>query len=173
MFSGSLSRLNRMFYSIRGQEPPADRNSRSDPNLNNAFLSAQNGKVGIYGSDKSDASRAARVFSSRYDASQTLSLHIADNTHQMALVGSNGLLELVDVVNPTADTIPQGQAMEWSTFVIDGQGKITIKDGADIPTRQWVAYEIGNGDYGVGLYDGVTVPQSRQFQNITILARNI
>lgn len=60
--------------------------------------------------------------------------------------------------------------MEWSTFVIDGQGNVNINDGADIPTRRWVAFTNTDGSVGVGLYDGVTVPQTRALQNVTLIA---
>jgi hypothetical protein len=60
--------------------------------------------------------------------------------------------------------------MEWSTFVIDSSGNLNVKDGADIPTRRWVAYENGDGSYGVALYDGVTLPQTKTFTNISIVA---
>jgi hypothetical protein len=122
--------------------------------LNGLFLSARGGKVGLFDGERNDVGRAAKIFSSQYSPAQTFSLHIADDSHQIALQGSNGLLELVDVVNPTGDSIPQGQAMEWSTFVIGSDGAISIKDGADIPTRHWVAYENSDGSYSVALYDG-------------------
>lgn len=60
--------------------------------------------------------------------------------------------------------------MEWSTFVIDAQGNLNVKDGQDIPTRRWVSYANADGTYGVGLYDGVTVPQEKQLGNLTIVA---
>jgi len=138
--------------------------------LSNQYLSSKNGKVGLFSGAKESASTAAKVFTTNYDAAQTLSLHIGDETHQIALSGSNGLLELVDVVNPTAESIPQGQNMEWSTFVIDQSGNVNVKDGADIPTRRWVTFENTDGSYGVALYDGVTVPQSRALANITLIA---
>jgi hypothetical protein len=110
------------------------------------------------------------VLATPYDPSKTLALSISDPSHQIALAGSNGLLELVEVVNPTGESIPQGQSMEWSTFVIDSNGNLNVKDGADIPTRRWVAYENSDGSYGVGLYDGVTLPQTKTFVNISIVA---
>jgi hypothetical protein len=60
--------------------------------------------------------------------------------------------------------------MEWSTFVIDGTGNVGVKDGADIPTRRWVAFTNTDGSVGVGLYDGVTMPQPRALQNVTLVA---
>jgi len=133
--------------------------------LNNQGLSSKNGKVGIF-----RGASAAKILTSQYDAAKTLSLHIGDESHQIALSGSNGLLELVDVVNPTGESIPQGQSMEWSTFVIDPQGNVNVKDGADIPTRRWVAFANTDGSYGIALYDGVTVPQTKQLQNVTLIA---
>jgi len=138
--------------------------------LNGLFLSAKNGKVGLFDGDKTNANKAAKVFTTQYATAATVSLHIADDSHQIALAGSNGLLELVDVINPTAQSIPRGQAMEWSTFVIGKDGSISIKDGAEIPTRRWVTFENTDGSFGVALYDGVTVPQARALSNITLTA---
>jgi len=138
--------------------------------LSNQFLSSKNGKVGLFRGARESANTAAKVLATPYDPAKTLSLHIGDESHQIALSGSKGLLELVDVVNPTGDSIPQGQSMEWSTFVIDGQGNLNVKDGANIPTRRWVTFENTDGSYGVALYDGVTVPQPRALANISIVA---
>jgi len=138
--------------------------------VSNQFLSSKGGKVGLFPGAKESANTAAKVLATPYEAAQTLALSIGDPSHQIALAGSNGLLELVEVVNPTGDSIPQGQSMEWSTFVIDSSGNLNVKDGADIPTRRWVAFENSDGSSGVGLYDGVTLPQTKTFANISIVA---
>jgi len=133
--------------------------------FNNKALSAKGGKVGIF-----PGAPPAKITSSSYDAAKTLSLHVNAEDHQLALAGKNGLLELVDVINPTGESIPQGQSMEWSTFVIDAQGNLGVKDGNEVPTRRWVAFTNTDGSIGVGLYDGVTLPQARALQNITLIA---
>jgi len=138
--------------------------------LSNQFLSSKGGKVGLFPGAKESANTAAKVLATPYEAAQTLALSIGDPSNQIALAGSNGLLELVEVVNPTGDSIQQGQSMEWSTFVIDSSGNLNVKDGADIPTRRWVAYQNADGSSGVGLYDGVTLPQTKTFVNISIVA---
>ncbi|QDS76693.1 hypothetical protein FKW77_000618 [Venturia effusa] len=138
--------------------------SSAEP-LNNKILSTKGGKVGIF-----PGGLGLKVSSSAYASSNTLSLHPGAEDHQLALVGSKGLLELVDVVNPRAESIPHGQSMEWSTFVIDGQGNVGVKDGADIPSRRWVAFTNADGSHGIGLYDGFTVPPPKQFQNVTLVA---
>jgi len=63
-----------------------------------------------------------------------------------------------DWVGPTADQIPKDAPTEWSIFKIGpgyGGGALLVKDGQDVPTRQWVTYrdEDGSGDR-VGLWDG-------------------
>lgn len=125
--------------------------------LNGLFLSARGGKVGLFEGDRNDAGKAAKIFTSAYQPTQTYSMHIADDSHQIALQGTNGLLELVDLVNPSTDNIPQGGVTEWSTFLIGSDGAVTIKDGADIPSRRWVAYENSDGSYTVALYDGMAL----------------
>ena len=72
----------------------------------------------------------------------------------MCLLGSGGVLQLVDRVEPKATDVPSGQVMEWSTFVIDGQGRLSVSDGIDHPLRHWIAWDKGDGSYAVGLYDG-------------------
>lgn len=138
---------------------------RTDDKLNNKSLSSNGGKVGIF-----PGGPAVQFSSSQYTGANTLSLHPGAEDHQLALSGSKGLLELVDVINPTGEKIPPGQSMEWSTFVIDAQGNVNVKDGADIPTRRWVAYTNTDGSYGVGLYDGFTVPPPKKFSNVTLIA---
>jgi hypothetical protein len=94
---------------------------------------------------------------------------VTDETHQIALRGGNGLLELVDVVGPTGDSIPKGQMMEWSTFVVDGKGQLAVKDGADIPSREWVVYG-SPGAMTVALYDGFTKVEGKSLGKVTVLA---
>jgi hypothetical protein len=117
--------------------------------LNDQKLSVTTGgKIGVY-----PRGRAAVFWSSQYTASKTLSFHVTNPEHQIALRGAKGVLALVDVTNPNTDSVPKGQLMEWSTFVVGKGGRVTINDGADIPSRKWVAYQDGAG-FQVALYDG-------------------
>lgn len=159
-------------------DPPANaqwmvltvQSSKEGSAVNNNFLSLQGDSLGLYANARADASQAARMFPSPYE--KTYSLHIKDETHQLCLLGSKGVLQLVDKVNPTDKDIPAGQFMEWSTFVIDGQGKLSVNDGLDQPLRHWIAWDKGDGSYAVGLYDGVTVPLPANYENVTIVAAN-
>jgi hypothetical protein len=59
---------------------------------------------------------------------------------------------------PTAESFPKDMPTEWSVFQIGegyGGGPLLVKDGQDIPTRQWITYvdETDRGTH-VGLWDG-------------------
>ena len=72
----------------------------------------------------------------------------------VALAGRNdGILNLVLANQPSASKIPQGTVMEWGTFALNGQNEVSVSDGGSA-ARRWVAYDLENGNYGVGLYDG-------------------
>jgi len=144
--------------------------SKDGSAINNNFLSQQGDTLGLYASARADASQAVRLFPTPYQ--QTYSLHVKDESHQVCLLGSGGVLQLVDRVGPTATDVPAGQNMEWSTFVIDGQGRLNVNDGLDHPFRHWIAWEKGDGSYSVGLYDGVTLPTPANYENVTIIAAN-
>lgn len=64
------------------------------------------------------------------------------------------MLQLVDLVNPSADTIPKDKPTEWSVFTLGQGGDIGVKDGQDVPSRKWVTYLDTDGVYYVGLWDG-------------------
>lgn len=54
--------------------------------------------------------------------------------------------------------------------MIDSNGNLGVSDGNVIPTRRWVTFENKDGSYGVGLYDGVTLPQTKVFGNVSVIA---
>jgi len=161
------------------QAAPADaqwmiltvQSSKEGSAINNNFLSQQGDTFGLYANARADASQAARMFPEPYE--KTYSLHVKDKTHQVCLLGTkgSGLLELVDRVNPTGASIPEGKIQEWSYWVIDGQGKLGVADtNVDHTARHWIAWEKSEGTYSVALYDGVTLPLPANYENVTIIA---
>ena len=99
-----------------------------------------------------------------------------------------------EMKGPTADMIPKDTPTEWSVFKIGegyGGGPLLVKDGQDIPTRQWITYlDKTDGLDHVGLWDGKlcrmiilegcmlteftgVTPQSRPFENITLVVTNV
>jgi len=136
--------------------------------LNNLYLSAKNGKVAAYSGSRESANNAGKFFTTDYSAASTLSFHAGDDSHQLGLSGKNGLLNLVDLINPRGDKLDASTPTMWSVFQLDGNSLI-VKDGSKIPSRTWVTYLDTDGVYYVGLWDGVT-PQPRTVANITITA---
>jgi hypothetical protein len=95
----------------------------------------------------------------QYAPTGTYAIHNADDTRQIALRGANGvLLYLVDVTNPSSDTVPGGQLMEWATFTTDNN-VLGVKDGSTLPNRTFVAVRGTGTTYTVALYDGKWSPR--------------
>jgi hypothetical protein len=136
--------------------------------LSNLYLSAKGGKIGAYAGQRESAANAGKFFTSDYAAASTKSFHAGDNTHQLGLQGKDGLLNLVDLTNPSADTIPKDLPTEWSVFQVGGGGELTVNDGSAVPSRTWVTYLETDGVYYVGLWDGVT-NQPRTVANCTLI----
>jgi hypothetical protein len=86
----------------------------------------------------------------------------------VSLSGKNGLLNLVDLKNPSAETIPADTPTEWSVFTIGRGGEVGVKDGREIEGK-WVVYLETDGNYYVGYWDGAT-KQPRTVSNATLIA---
>jgi hypothetical protein len=134
--------------------------------LSNLFLSAKDGKVGGFAGSRESADKGGKFFTTSYSGAGTLSFHAGDDTHQLSLQGTNGLLKLVDLVNPSATTIPKDTPTEWSVFQIGPSGEVTVKDGQNVPTRKWVTYLETDGNYYVGLWDGMSMSTSPSARNL-------
>jgi hypothetical protein len=70
---------------------------------------------------------------------------------------TKGVLTLVDLGNgPTAEKYKNAPGTtEWGVFEIGKNGELNVKDGQNIPTRQWITYLETDGVYYVGLWDGL------------------
>ncbi|KAF2395973.1 hypothetical protein EJ06DRAFT_560230 [Trichodelitschia bisporula] len=140
--------------------------------LSNQYLTSQNGKIGGFASTRSAPSPAGKFFTSTYEGTKTLSFHFGNDTHQAALSGKGGVLDLIDMENPSAETVPAGVPTEWSVFTIGQGGEVGVKDWAEgdiAARRKWIMWLETDGVYYVGLWDGVTL-QPRSFANITLIA---
>jgi hypothetical protein len=122
--------------------------------LSNLYLTAKNGKVAAYAGSRESAQVGGKFFTTDYTPAGTLSFHSGDDSRQLALSGKEGLLSLVDLVNPRGDTIPKDTPTEWSVFLIGQGGEISVKDGQNIKSRTFVSYLDTDGVYYVGLWDG-------------------
>jgi hypothetical protein len=115
-------------------------------------------------------SEGSAFWSTPYNETKTLSFHSGPQNHQLALQiqrGHKGLMTFVDIVGPseykgpTAEMIPKDTPTEWSVFQIGpgwGGGPLLVKDGQDVPSRQWISYvDETDGATRVGLWDGMRV----------------
>ncbi|KAF2428050.1 hypothetical protein EJ08DRAFT_680692 [Tothia fuscella] len=144
---------------------------RSASTANNLFLLNDRERVVVAPKALSASSRKGVYSISPYK--DTLGFVAADSYHtQLGLQirkGDQGFHSLILLFEPTENSIPKDTPTEWSVFQIGNGGVITVKDGIDIPTRKWILYGSNGGDRVVGLWDGTT-PQSKQFENITLIA---
>jgi hypothetical protein len=139
--------------------------------LSNLYLSSNGGKIGAFAGARESADVAGKFFTTDYLPTATISIHPGDVQRQFVLSGKSGLLNLIDMSSPTADTIPLDTPSEWSVFFIGQGGVISVKDGRPVEGK-WVVYLETDGDYYVGYWDGVT-PQPRTVANTTLIAEKI
>jgi hypothetical protein len=72
------------------------------------------------------------------------------------LEGDVGLHTFVQLIEPTDEKYPAATRSMWGGFKIGVEGVITVEDGSNIPTRQWVIFQdTADGSYSVGLWDGM------------------
>ncbi|TID21427.1 hypothetical protein E2P81_ATG04710 [Venturia nashicola] len=154
--------------------PPTNKAKREqNVNTQNNFLSQKDGKIGAFAGARESVANAGKFFTSTYPATGTVQLMAGNWDHQVGLKATTkGVMQLVDLGRDfTADKIPKDApgSVEWGVFQVGTGGEITVKDGADVPTRQWITYLDTDGVYYVGLWDGVT-QQPRSFANVTLVA---
>jgi len=133
--------------------------NRKVNNINGLFFSVKNGKVGAFSGARESATVGGKFFTAEYPPTGTLSLLANDWDHQLGLkIQTKGVMSLVDLGRgPTDAMIPKDApgSIEWGVFEIGKGGELTVKDGQNIPTRQWISYLETDGVYYVGLWDGM------------------
>ncbi|KAF1816532.1 hypothetical protein P152DRAFT_446176 [Eremomyces bilateralis CBS 781.70] len=134
---------------------------------------AKDGSVAAFAGTRESANVAQKFFTTAYTDAGTLSFHAGNASHQLGLSGKlgSGMLELVDLVNPTGKTIKPDNPTMWSVFTVGQGGVLGIKDGTEntLKDRTWVAWLETDGTYHVGLWDGVT-KQPRTTSNVQVIA---
>ncbi|QDS74217.1 hypothetical protein FKW77_002479 [Venturia effusa] len=139
----------------------------------NHWLSLKDGKVGGFAGARETPDKAGKFFTAVYPPTGTSQLLSGNWDHQLGLkVSTKGVMQLVDLGRgPTSAIIPKDapNSIEWGVFQVGPSGEITVKDGADIPSRQWISWLDTDGVYYTGLWDGFT-RQPRSFANITLVA---
>jgi hypothetical protein len=68
----------------------------------------------------------------------------------LAVVGSNGLLDLASLDDPAAVTLPEGATCDWTSFRLDQDGKAegTVKYAGEAAEGRWVVFPASQGQEG-------------------------
>ncbi|KAI0969645.1 hypothetical protein F4678DRAFT_166740 [Xylaria arbuscula] len=116
--------------------------------LDDRYLSANASTLGLYDGDHISPIRVYQTSSKKAGCSQLHTYPVGVVDHALALVGSDGLMALTDMVNPSGAKPADGQVTEWDTFRIsddrltnDGQGR-------------WVAFPGARSSWSVKWTDG-------------------
>ncbi|KAI1177074.1 hypothetical protein F4777DRAFT_225743 [Nemania sp. FL0916] len=101
--------------------------------LSGRYLSSNNNTIGVYPGDDTSA---VKVYQTKSEMEGHIQLHtypIGIVDHALALVGSDGLMNLRDMVNPSA-TKPDDEVMEYDKFQVSTNNMLTNDDSG-----RWVA----------------------------------
>ncbi|KAI0430529.1 hypothetical protein F5Y09DRAFT_226905 [Xylaria sp. FL1042] len=121
--------------------------SSSVSELNDRYLASNASALGVYDGDISPI-RVYQTGSKKAGCSQLHTYPVGIVDHALALVGSDGLMTLTDMVNPSGAKPADGQVMEWDTFRVS-DSKLT-NDGQG----RWVAFPGVKDSWSVKWTDG-------------------
>jgi hypothetical protein len=116
--------------------------------LDGRYLASNASTLGLYDSEDISAVRVYRTSSEKKGCSQLHTYPIGIVDHALALVGSDGLMALKDMVNPSGSKPEAGLVMQWDTFRIT-DSKLT-NDGKGT----WVAFPSTENGWAVKWTDG-------------------
>lgn len=115
--------------------------------LNGRYLASNASTLGLYDEEISPV-RVYQTSSEKKGCSQLHTYPIGIVDHALALVGSDGLMALKDMVNPSGAKPETGLVMEWDTFRVT-DSKLT-NDGKGT----WVAFPSTEPGWTVKWTDG-------------------
>ncbi|KAI1429669.1 hypothetical protein F5Y12DRAFT_709669 [Xylaria sp. FL1777] len=126
--------------------------SSSVNELDDRYLSSNASTLGVYDSDDISPIRVYQTSSQKAGCSQLHTYPVGIVDHALALVGSDGLMTLTDMANPSGAKPTNGLVTEWDAFRISG-GMLT-NDGEG----RWVAFPSGKDSWSVKWADGKLSP---------------
>ncbi|KAI1361656.1 hypothetical protein F5Y08DRAFT_12245 [Xylaria arbuscula] len=113
--------------------------------IDGLYLSSNASTIGVYEGDEDSAIRVYKTSSTKAGCSQLHTYPIGIVDHALALVGSNGLMTLTDMVNPAG---AKPEDAEWDAFRVS-DGKLT-NDGEG----RWVAFPGAEDSWSLKWTDG-------------------
>ncbi|TGJ79562.1 hypothetical protein E0Z10_g9210 [Xylaria hypoxylon] len=144
----------------------------SSKEINGHYLASNASTLGLYDGDDTSAIRVYRTSSKKQGCSQLHTYPVGIVDHAIALVGSDGLMTLTDMVNPSGAKPADGLVTQWDSFRIsdtkltnDGQGSwvafpaaknswsVKWTDGSAFMTSNYMPIEIVMEEAGEGRYN--------------------
>ncbi|KAI0450804.1 hypothetical protein F5B21DRAFT_410685 [Xylaria acuta] len=122
--------------------------SSSVKELDGHYLASNASTLGIYRSDDVSPIRVYQTSSEKKGCSQLHTYPVGIVDHALGLVGSNGLMTLTDMVNPSGAKPADGLVTEWDSFRI-ADSKLT-NDGEG----SWVVFPVSKNSWSVKWTDG-------------------
>ncbi|KAI0442685.1 hypothetical protein F4803DRAFT_351254 [Xylaria telfairii] len=116
--------------------------------LDGHYLASNASTLGIYRNDDVSAVRVYQTSSEKQGCSQLHTYPVGIVDHALGLVGSNGLMTLTDMVNPSGAKPANGLITQWDSFRISNS-KLT-NDGAG----SWVVFPTTKDSWTVKWTDG-------------------
>jgi hypothetical protein len=120
----------------------------SEKAIDGRYLAMNASSIGIYEGDDTSAIRVYQTGSKKkgYTELHTYPVGIVD--HALGLIGSNGLMTLMDMVNPEGTKPADGLVMEWDAFRVSNSRLTNEGQGA------WVAFPTAKRSWSVKWADG-------------------
>ncbi|TRX89034.1 hypothetical protein FHL15_010053 [Xylaria flabelliformis] len=122
--------------------------SSSMKELDGHYLASNASTLGIYRDDAISPIRVYQTSSEKKGCSQLHTYPVGIVDHALGLVGSDGLMTLTDMVNPSGAKPADGLVMEWDSFRV-ADGKLT-NDG----DGSWVIFPATKNSWTVKWTDG-------------------
>ncbi|KAI1757978.1 hypothetical protein F4782DRAFT_5338 [Xylaria castorea] len=122
--------------------------SSSMKELDGHYLASNASILGIYRNDDISPIRVYQTSSEKKGCSELHTYPIGIVDHSLGLVGSNGLMTLTDMVNPSGAKPADGLVAEWDSFRITDSKLTNDGDGS------WVIFPLTKNSWAVKWTDG-------------------
>ncbi|KAI0483768.1 hypothetical protein F4859DRAFT_411249 [Xylaria cf. heliscus] len=122
--------------------------SSSVKDLDGHYLASNASTLGIYRSDDVSPIRVYPTNSAKKGCNQLHTYPVGIVDHALGLVGSNGLMTLTDMVNPSGEKPANGLVTEWDSFRISDSKLTNDGDGS------WVVFPATKNSWTVKWTDG-------------------
>ncbi|OTB00509.1 hypothetical protein M426DRAFT_236256 [Hypoxylon sp. CI-4A] len=141
-------------------------NRPANQKIDGRFLALQNNTLGLYNGDDVSPVQVYTVDSEKAGCNELHTYPVGIVDHSIGLVGTPGLLDLVDMINPHTIEPGEGTVAQWDTFRLT-DGKL-----ANDEVGQWLAFPGPNDSWKVKWSDGSAVITA-DFMVVDVLYKSV